>query len=224
LNDILADLAGRGGVRCVILHGGEARAFCAGSDTKEFPEIFRDASERKILFEDMVLRNLARLPMPTIAAIDGPALGGGLELALCCDLRILRDSVQVGLPECHLGGLAGNGSVRLTRLVGPARAKEMLFTGMMISSAHALDWGVVNRVAIEGSALDEARRLAEEIASRGPVSNRLAKELVEAAQDGALDAALSWSTVAQQAIFDTQDLQEGAAAFFSKRAPVFRGR
>ena len=104
LNEILADLVGRSDVRCVILHGGEARAFCAGSDIKEFSEIFRDASERKILFEDMVLRNLARLPMPTIAAIDGPALGGGLELALCCDLRILSDGVQVGLPECHLGG------------------------------------------------------------------------------------------------------------------------
>ena len=224
LNEILAELVGRSDVRCVILHGGEARAFCAGSDIKEFPEILRDASERKILFEDMVLRNLARLPMPTIAAIDGPALGGGLELALCCDLRILRDGVQVGLPECHLGGLAGNGSVRLTRLVGPARAKEMLFTGMTVSSARALDWGIVNRIATKGSALDEARCLAEEIARRGPVSNRLAKELVEAAQDMALDAALSRSTVAQQAIFDTQDLQEGAAAFLAKRTPVFQGR
>ena len=87
-----------------------------------------------------------------------------------------------------------------------------------------LDWGIVNRVATKGSALDEARYLAEEIACRGPVSNCLAKKLVEAAQDGALDAALSRSTVAQQTIFDTEDLQEGAAAFLSKRAPVFRGR
>ena len=83
-----------------------------------------------------MLRNLARLPMPTIAAIDGPALGGGLELALCCDLRILSDGVLVGLPECHLG-LAGNGAVRLTCLVGPARAKEILFTGMMVLRCRA---------------------------------------------------------------------------------------
>jgi enoyl-CoA hydratase len=224
LNRILADLARRDDVRCVILHGGEARAFCAGSDIKEFAEIYRDASERKILFEDMVLRNLAQLPMPTIAAIDGPALGGGFELALCCDLRILRDGVQIGLPESRLGGLAGNGSVRLTRLVGPARAKEMLFTGMMMSGAHALDWGVVNRVAADGSALDEARCLADEIARRGPLSNRLAKGLVDAALDTSLDGALSRSTIAQQKIFDSLDLQEGAAAFFSKRAPVFEGR
>jgi enoyl-CoA hydratase len=224
LNRILAELAARDDIRCVIVHGGDARAFCAGSDIKEFGAIQRDASEQKILFEDMVLRNLARLPMPTIAAIDGPALGGGLELALCCDLRILRQGVTVGLPECHLGGLAGNGAIRLTRLVGPSRAKEMLFTGAMISSEQALDWGVVNQVVSEGSALEAARALAATISQRGPVSNRLAKTLVEAAQDVALDAGLSLSTVAQQKIFDSEDLQEGAAAFFAKRAPDFKGR
>ncbi len=92
----------------------------------------------------MVLRQLARLPMPTIAAIDGPALGGGFELALACDLRVLRRGVAVGLTESRLGGLAGNGAVRLTRLVGPARAKELLFTGEMIADERALAWGLVN--------------------------------------------------------------------------------
>jgi enoyl-CoA hydratase/carnithine racemase len=223
LNRILADLARRDDLRCVILHGGSARAFCAGSDIREFGPIRHDASEQKILFEDMVLRNLARLPMPTIAAIDGPALGGGLEIALCCDLRILRDGVNVGLPECHLGGLAGNGAIRLTRLVGPSRAKRMLFTGASISSREALDWGVVNEVAA-GSALDAARTMAATIAQRGPISNRLAKSLVDIADDLPLDAGLSRSTEAQQRIFDSDDLQEGAAAFFAKRAPVFAGR
>ena len=224
LNAVLADLAKREDLRCVVLHGGTARAFCAGSDIKEFPQVAAQASEQKILFEDMVLRNLARLPMPTIAAIDGPALGGGLELALCCDLRVLRAGVEIGLPECILGGLAGSGAVRLTRLVGPSRAKEMLFTGMTIPSGQALAWGVVNRVAHDRTALDEARSLAALIAARGPISNRLAKTLVEAAQDDALDAALSSATVAQQAIFDSDDLQEGAAAFFEKRGPQFQGR
>jgi enoyl-CoA hydratase/carnithine racemase len=223
LNRILADIARRDDLRCVILHGGAARAFCAGSDIREFGPIRHDASEQKILFEDMVLRNLARLPMPTIAAIDGPALGGGLEIALCCDLRILRDGVNVGLPECHLGGLAGNGAIRLTRLVGPSRAKRMLFTGASISSREALDWGVVNEVAA-GSALDAARTMAATIAQRGPISNRLAKSLVDIADDLPLDAGLSRSTEAQQRIFDSDDLQEGAAAFFAKRAPVFAGR
>ena len=224
LNRILADLARRDDLRCVILHGGESRAFCAGSDIKEFASVRHEASERKILVEDMVLRNLARLPMPTIAAIDGSALGGGLELALCCDLRVLKAGVAIGLPECHLGGLAGSGAVRLTRLVGPARAKQMLFTGATISSETALAWGVVNAVASDGSALEAARRLAGEIAQRGPISNRLAKDLVDRAGDLPLDAGLMQANVAQQRIFDSDDLHEGAAAFFGKRAPVFAGR
>jgi hypothetical protein len=120
-NAALADVAARRDVRCLIIHGGNARAFCAGSDITEFAELRDDASERKILFEDMVLRRLARMSMPTIAAIDGPALGGGLEIALACDLRVVRKGVALGLPESRLGGLAGNGAVRLTRLVGPRR-------------------------------------------------------------------------------------------------------
>jgi enoyl-CoA hydratase len=224
LNELLSQIADHADTRCLILHGGSARAFCAGSDIKEFAPLRGDASEHKILFEDMVLRRLAHLPMPTIAAIDGPALGGGLELALACDLRVLRKGVALGLTESRLGGLAGSGALRLTRLVGPARAKEMLFSGETVSHEQALAWGLVNRIASVGTALDAARALAATIAERGPLSNRLAKELVDAAQDLPLDAGLSRSTVAQQQIFDSRDLHEGVAAFFAKRAPEFTGR
>ena len=224
LQTALSELAADPEVRCVVLHGGCGRAFCAGSDIHEFASLRHDASERKILFEDMVLRRLAELPMPTIAAIDGPALGGGFELALACDLRVCRQGVALGLTESRLGGLAGNGSVRLARLVGPARAKELLYTGDTIDTERAHAWGLVNRVAVEGSALDAARALAATIAARGPLSNRLAKKLVDAAQDLALDAALSLSTTAQQRIFDSDDLHEGVQAFFAKREPRFAGR
>ena len=224
LNGVLTSLAARAEVRCLILHGGDARAFCAGSDIKEFAHLQEDASEHKILFEDMVLRRLARMPMPTIAAIDGPALGGGLELALACDLRVSRRGVALGLTESRLGGLAGSGSVRLTRLVGPARAKQMLFTGETVSGDQALAWGLVNRVVADGSALEGARELAATIVSRGPISNRLAKKLVDAALDLPLDAGLSMSTIAQQEIFDSSDLHEGVSAFFAKRQPEFKGR
>ena len=224
INAALADVAARRDVRCLIIHGGNSRAFCAGSDITEFSELRDDASERKILFEDMVLRRLARMSMPTIAAIDGPALGGGLEIALACDLRVVRKGVALGLPESRLGGLAGNGAVRLTRLVGPSRAKELLFTGESVPAEQALAWGIVNRVADQGTALDAARALAATICARGPLSNRLAKTLVDAAQDVALDAALSMSTTAQQEIFESGDLHEGVAAFFAKRAPRFSGR
>jgi len=224
LNTILAEVEQRSDIRCVIVHGGDARAFCAGSDVREFKGIRYDASEHKILYEDMILRRLARLPMPTIAAIDGPALGGGLELALACDLRVCSKGVVLGLTESRLGGLAGSGSVRLTRLVGPARAKQLLFTADTITAEIALAWGLVNRVAEEGSALDGARQLAATIAARGPLSNRLAKRLVDAAQDAPVDAALSMSTVAQQEIFESDDLHDGVAAFLDKRAPEFKGR
>ncbi|WP_321800683.1 enoyl-CoA hydratase/isomerase family protein [Caballeronia sp. J97] len=224
LNRAIDALEARPDLRCVIVHGGSARAFCAGSDIREFADIFADASEKKILFEDMVLRRLARLPVPTIAAIDGPALGGGLELALACDLRVCRADVTLGLTESRLGGLAGNGSLRLTRLVGPARAKELLFTGATIVAEQALSWGLVNRIAQKGSALAAARELAREICARGPLSNRFAKQLVDAAQDQPLDAALSLSTVVQQKIFDSRDLHEGVDAFFAKREPEFLGR
>jgi enoyl-CoA hydratase len=223
-NGVLAEVAASTEVRCLILHGGEGRAFCAGSDIKEFSHLRTDASEHKILFEDMVLRHLAHMPMPTIAAIDGPALGGGLELALACDLRVSKRGAVMGLTESRLGGLAGNGALRLTRLVGPARAKQMLFTGETVADDQALAWGLVTRVVAEGSALDGARELARTIVSRGPVSNRLAKELVDAAQDLPLDAGLSMSTKAQQQIFDSSDLHEGVAAFFAKRQPEFKGR
>lgn len=224
LHRALDEVAQREDVRCLIVHGGRGRAFCAGSDIREFAQLREDASEHKILFEDMVLRRLARMPMPTIAALDGPALGGGLELALACDLRVCRADVTVALSESRLGGLAGNGALRLARLVGPARAKQLLFTGDPISAAQALDWGIVNRVAETGSALDAARALARTIGARGPLSNRLAKTLVDAAYDMPLDAGLSLSTEAQQRIFDSQDLHEGVAAFFAKREPVFTGR
>jgi enoyl-CoA hydratase len=223
LNATLARIEATHDVRCVIVHGGGARAFCAGSDVKEFRGIRYDASEQKILYEDMVLRRLARLPMPTIAAIDGPALGGGLELALACDLRVCRKDATLGLTESRLGGLAGSGSVRLTRLLGPARAKELLFTADTLAADAALAWGLVNRV-VDGSALAAARELARTIDGRGPLSNRLAKRLVDAAQDEPLDAALSMSTRAQQEIFESDDLHDGVAAFLSKRAPEFRGR
>ena len=133
-----------------------------------------------------MLRRLARLPMPTIAAIDGPALGGGLELALACDLRVCRSGVTLGLTESRLGGLAGNGSVRLARLVGPARAKEMLFTGETIRrrAGARVGAGEPRRRARDPRSTLRARSPAT-IAARGPLSNRLAKKLVDAAQDDA---------------------------------------
>ncbi|APX04443.1 enoyl-CoA hydratase [Arthrobacter sp. QXT-31] len=222
LDKALTHVEKQSGVRALVLHGGSGRAFCAGSDMRTFAGLGDSAAERKILFEDWVLRRLAALPFPTIAAVDGPALGGGLELALACDLRVVRAGVSLGLTESRIGGLAGNGALRLTRLIGPGRAKEMLFTGETISVDKALEWGLVNRLAAE-SALQEARELAAAIGGRGPLSNRLAKELVESALDSPLGAGLAKATVLQQRIFDSADLSAGVASFFDKRNAEFTG-
>lgn len=221
LMEAITELSAAPGVRVLTLRGGEARAFCAGSDMREFPELAANARDEKILIEDALLRGLAGLPFPTIAAIDGPALGGGLELALACDLRVARSGLELGLPECRIGGLAGTGAVRLTRLVGPSRARELLFTGGTVTAERAFEIGLVDRLVDDvASATDD---LASEIAARGPMSNRFAKEISELALDDSRDAALDRAQVLQEQIFASRDLQEGAASFFAKWPARFTG-
>ena len=136
LQEALEDISGRSDVLAVIIHGGESRAFCAGSDMAEFGRIYATAAQTKILPEDHLLKTLAEVAVPTIAAVDGPALGGGFELALACDLRILHPEATVGLTETRIGGLASSGAVRLTRLVGPGLATELLVTGRVMSAEN----------------------------------------------------------------------------------------
>lgn len=211
-------------VRCVIVHQGPARAFCAGSDMREFETVRANAVDEKILYEEYILRQLAQLPCPTLAALDGPALGGGFELALACDLRVASAGARIGLTECQIGGLGGSGAVRLTRLAGPGRAAELLFTGKVIDAVQAHAWGLVNEFVQEGSALTRARALAAEIAARGPLSNTFAKQLIAAAQDGTAANALALANQLQDRIFRSDDLHQGAQAFFAKVPPHFQGR
>jgi enoyl-CoA hydratase/carnithine racemase len=211
-------------VRCVVLHQGSARAFCAGSDMQAFKSVRKRAVDAKILYEEYVIRQLAQLSCPVIAAIDGPALGGGFELALACDLRVAGQQARVGLTECLIGGLGGSGAVRLTRLVGPARAGEMLFTGKVLDAAQAHAWGLVNEVAPQGQALERAREIAGQIASRGPLSNAYAKRLIAASLDEPATAALSLANQLQDRIFRSEDLMRGAQAFFTKTCAEFEGR
>jgi len=222
LRNVLGRIAELDDVRCVILHGGKARVFCAGSDMREFAEVATSPSVDKILPEDLALRMLAQLPMPTIAALDGHALGGGLEIALACDLRVANEAVSLGLTESRIGGLAGSGAVRLARLIGPAKAKQMLFTGDPVAATEAVRIGLVNE-STPRSAIGRARELAGVIAARGPLANRLAKQLVDGSIDMPLDAALLRSTTALDQVFRSNDLHAGAEAFFAKLEPVFTG-
>jgi enoyl-CoA hydratase len=211
-------------VRCVVLTGTGDRAFCAGSDVKEFESLQGRVGEGKLLLEKAVYRRMARLPVPTIAAIQADALGGGLELALCCDLRVADEGAKLGLPEVRLGVMPGSGGTqRLPRIVGIAKAKELILMGEIISASDALEIGLVNRIAEAGQALDEAMTMAETIAERGPLAVREAKQALDLAGDMPLDEGLARELDASERIFASRDMLEGAKAFFEKRPPRFTG-
>ncbi len=224
LDHALATLEGDPTVRCVILTGTGERAFCAGSDVKEFESLRGRVGEGKLLLEKAVYRRLARLPVPTIAAMQADALGGGLELALCCDLRVVDETARLGLPEVRLGVMPGSGGTqRLPRLVGPAKAKELILMGDLIDAVEAARIGLVNRVAPTGTAVEVARDMAETIAARGPFAVREAKRTIDLAGDTALDDGLAKELDASERIFSSDDMLEGARAFFEKRPPRFTG-
>jgi enoyl-CoA hydratase len=163
--------------------------------------------------------------MPTIAAIEGNALGGGLELALCCDLRIAATRARLGLPEVRLAVTPGaGGTQRLPRVVGPARAKELILTGRVIGAEEAARIGLVHEVVADGEARHRADEIAAEIAARGPLAVREAKRLIDVALDAELDVGLADELEASVRIFETEDMLEGARAFFAKRDPDYHGR
>lgn len=212
-------------VRAVILAGTGDRAFCAGSDVKEFPSLYGRVAEGKLINENAAYNRLADLPLPTIAAIEGDALGGGLELALCCDLRVSSAPARLGLPEVRLGVMPGSGGTqRLPRLIGLARAKELIMLGELIDAETALGFGLVNRVVPRGRAESTARELAQTLASRGPMAIREAKGLLNTTLDGSFARGQAEELKASERVFSSGDMLEGAAAFLEKRSPVFKNQ
>jgi len=209
-------------VRVVVLHGGESRSFCSGADLKER----QGMDEPEVLATVHALReavnSVAQLPVPVIAAIHGNAFGGGLELALACDIRIAADDAQMGLTEVAWGIIPGaGGCVRLPALVGPARAKELIFTARRLTAAEALNLGLVSRVVARSELLDECRRLAEQIAAQAPLAVRAAKRAIDAGPGLAAGLAAEWREY--QSIVPTRDRLEGLRAFAERRPPVYRG-
>ncbi len=219
------EAADPGEVRAVVVAGRGERAFSAGSDVGEFEAQRGPRGRERLAREQTVATRLARLPLPVIAAIEGNALGGGLELALCCDIRIASERARLGLPEVRLAVVPGaGGTQRLPRVVGIARAKELLLTGRVLTAAEAERIGLVHEVVAPGSAVARAVEVGEEIALRGPLAVREVKRLADAALGTGLSAGLDAELEASVRVFATDDLAEGAAAFFAKRQPVYRGR
>ncbi|QHW34891.1 enoyl-CoA hydratase [Paenibacillus rhizovicinus] len=213
------------GIRVVIIEG-EGRAFSAGADLKErlangeLNQIRQSLSRIKAVFAA-----LERLPQPTIAAINGYAFGGGLELALACDFRYAVRGAMLGLTEAGLGIIPGaGGTQRLPRLIGPARAKELILTARRITADQALEWGIVNGVADDlGHLSDMCTMLADEILANAPLAVYQAKAAIHAGMDADLTTALTIETEAYELLLPTKDRLEALEAFREKRPPRFKG-
>jgi enoyl-CoA hydratase len=209
-------------IRAIVL-GGNERAFAAGADIAELAEgtpvsLYQD---RRIDRWDAI-RNLRT---PLVAAVSGYCLGGGCELALACDLIVASETARFGQPEINLGVLPGaGGTQRLTRAVGKAVAMDMILTGRMLTADEARDDGLVARVVVKEAWLEEAKRAAREIAAKGPVSVRLAKEAIDKAFEAPLSVGLEFERRAFYLARASEDATEGLTAFLEKRPPDFKGR
>ncbi|MFD1660636.1 enoyl-CoA hydratase/isomerase family protein [Streptomyces caeni] len=210
-------------VRAVLVTAEGDRAFCAGADLGAFADHDALAVWRHWVHTGHeAFRRLASLRQPTIAVLQAGAFGGGLELALACDLRVAADTARLGLPEVGIGTLPGwGGTARLAALIGPARAKRLILTGDLVDAATALQWGLVDEVASAGRVRETADRLAAAIARRGPVAVQLAKQVLNHATPSSAEA---FEALAGALSAATDDRAEGLAAFHDRRTPRFLGR
>jgi enoyl-CoA hydratase/carnithine racemase len=210
-------------IRAVILTGA-GRAFSAGADIKEWTALTPLEFARSWgLRGHGLFDRLAALPPPVIAAINGIAFGGGLELALCADIRIAGDQARLGLPEVTIAALPGwDGTQRLPRLIGPGRAKHMILTGQPIEAARAEAWGLVSEVLAPDALLPRAQELAIQIAANAPISVQASKRLIDAALPATPAATLE--TQAGALSGTTEDAREGRASFLERRPPHYQGR
>jgi enoyl-CoA hydratase len=213
------------GPRAIVVTGAGERAFIAGADIGAMSVMSPLEAKRFSEIGHAAMALLDRSPIPTIAAVNGFALGGGCEVALACDIRIAAENATFGFPEVGLGILPGmGGTQRLPRLVGPALAKELIFTGRRTSAEEAREIGLVNRVVAEGEALDAARELAAGISDNGPLAVRHAKAAANRSLDVDLISGLEYEADQFALLFATEDAREGMTAFSDKRKPKFEGR
>jgi enoyl-CoA hydratase len=209
-------------VRAIVLAGSE-KAFAAGADIKEMAS----ASAIDMLYRDQFTKwdRIRKIKKPIVAAVSGFALGGGCELMMHCDMVIASETTRIGQPEINIGVMPGaGGTQRLTRAVGKVRAMEMVLTGKFITAEEAVEEGLVNKVVPVEFYLEEAQRLAKEIANRPPVAVRLAKEAVLKAFDTTIEMGLEFERKNFYLLFASDDMKEGMAAFIEKRKPEWTGK
>jgi enoyl-CoA hydratase len=225
LTECFTRLATDDDVRVVVVTGGGDRAFSAGADVREFVEILPPTRHRESRRRVDFRQAMDRCPQPIIAAIRGYALGGGLEMALACDIRIAGDDALLGLTEINLAIIPGGGGTqRLPRLVGRGKAIEMILTGARLGAAEAQRIGLVERVVPAGEVLAAARELARALAAKAPVALRYAKEAVVKGLELPLAEGLRLENDLSTLLRTTEDRLEGARAFLEKRPPRWTGR
>jgi enoyl-CoA hydratase len=222
LVDALRELDGEDAVRCIVV-GGSDRAFAAGADIGQLAQ----ASPVEMYYQRRVDRwdEIRALWTPLVAAVSGFCLGGGCELAMACDLIVASETAKFGQPETGLGLIPGaGGTQRLTRAVGKAVAMDMILSGRFLSASEAQRAGLVARVVAKEAWLEEAKRVARDIAAKGPVATRLAKEAVDRAFEGPLTLGVEYERRLLYLALASDDAKEGLTAFLEKRKPEFKGR
>lgn len=227
LFECLCEINGDNDCRAMVLTGSGNEAFMAGADIKELAEIIRLSSSTLFYSKRLheTFNYLENLPIPTIAAINGYALGGGLELALTFDMRIASENALLGVPEIKLGLFPGaGGTQRLPRLIGPSLAKEMLFLGEPLTAVESLRIGLVNRVVPNDEVLDTGRKLAFQLASNSGVALRLVKEAVDRGLKTSLEVGCRIERDLLDRAFKTADAKEGVYSFLEKRKADFKHR
>jgi len=214
-----------GQIRCVVLTGSGDRAFCAGGDLKERDGMTPAAWQAQHELFERAFVALVECTVPVIAAVNGHAFGGGLEMALCCDFAYAVPSARFALSEVSLGIMPGGmGTQNLPRAVGERCAKELILTARPFSAAEALEWGILNRLCEPGKLLDEALATAQAIAANAPLSVRQAKKSIHYGLQMDLLTGYRFEIEAYNRLVDTEDRREGVKAFNEKRKPHFKGK
>lgn len=224
MDDAFNDLQNNGKTRVMILTGAE-KAFVAGADIGELMEADDEGGRNIATKGNTLFKTIEDSGIVSIAAINGFALGGGCELAMACDIRIASEKAKLGQPEVNLGVIPGyGGTQRLSRLVGKGKAKELILTGDMIKAEEALKIGLVDKVVEPDELMKKARKMADKIASKGPIAVRLAKAAINFGSETSLVEGIAFEIQKFSEIFGTEDKNEGTKAFLEKREPNFKDK
>jgi enoyl-CoA hydratase len=225
LDQTFDKLGGNPEVKGVIITGGGEKSFVAGADISEFLQVKGNTAAAFMARGQRILDKIEGFDRPVIAAINGFALGGGNELAMSCDIRIAAENAIFGQPEVNLGVIPGyGGTQRLPRLIGPGKAKEIIFADERINAQEALRIGLVERVVPKGQAVEESKKLLKKIMSKGPVAIKMAKKAINEGLGMSLRGGLDLEGYCQGVCFGSEDKDEGAKAFLEKRPAQFKGK